>query len=207
MKRIGKWLRNALPWLAATRSLRSGALAWQTRKAFLAAFAPAILLCTMGNSNLRAGPETALENEWTPSKSEGPGVVEQSLEKALQSAKPLKSTESPQSDPPAKAEFSLPSAVPSLNLNSNTLGEPQTSPSGTVAPADAPSIEPPAAANFLFQTDHTRNHKQLEDPTMNRVRTTLAAIVGAALLAVPANAEDPKTDLNEAVKKIEAAVK
>ena len=42
---------------------------------------------------------------------------------------------------------------------------------------------------------------------MNRAKTAIAVLVGAALLALPTNAEDPKVDLNEAVKKLEAVAK
>jgi outer membrane murein-binding lipoprotein Lpp len=42
---------------------------------------------------------------------------------------------------------------------------------------------------------------------MNRAKAAMAAIVGAALLVAPANAEEPKPDLNDTVKRLEAAVK
>ncbi len=93
--------------------------------AYLAGFAAAVLSClacpgimTIG-SDLLAGPgERAVENEWTPSNSELPGVIEQTLQKALQSEKSSKSTQSAQPSLPANLEFFLPSDSPSINLNS-----------------------------------------------------------------------------------------
>jgi len=42
---------------------------------------------------------------------------------------------------------------------------------------------------------------------MNRAKAAMAALLGAAMLAAPANAEEPKADLSETVKRLEAVVK
>jgi len=92
----------------------------------------------------------------------------------------------------------LPREQPSLNFNS--IGESKADPrvpSPLVIPDDPPVVAPPVSDITI---------KQLEVTTMISIKTAISAILGAALLATPANA-DSKEEMTKAVEKLEAATK
>lgn len=128
-----------------------------------------------------------------------PGAIEQTFRKVLPPAQPSKSLPPARTSQGSQPDLLLPPDAPSINVDSSKAVGP--APGAVIVPP--PSAVPPVAvpdADILLKL-------QPGEATMMGSNLAYAAVVGASLLLAPEAAADPKDDMADAVRKLEAAVK
>ncbi|MCE9529681.1 MAG: hypothetical protein K8T89_00850, partial [Planctomycetes bacterium] len=183
-------------------------------------------------SQLLADSLPAREKEWVPAPSEGPGAIEMSLRSVVPPAETPQAVQPLQAKEQIKSDLLLPAAQPSFNLNltkdegirpvGNAEPLPVVAPPVDVVPPPpisvpeiaVPKIElPPLKLDPVLPEIKaappeltTPLNLPPEDATMNSLKFAVSAIVGAALLASPVTAAEPKEDFSKSIEKLEAAV-